>query len=172
MIEYVPSNCFVTCFRAANVLTLLSCCSRLYWCRCEYYCIIGQIKWRWWWISEMPTHIVMPKFRWQNIDALSRSGWFFVVCSQYIYQDCRTCVIAWCHALLTDHMQCEWAINCIAAKSLMCGFHQVSMLLSCSCFINYQWNLGISNTREYVIATLMSHNMPDTMNRYYIVSTA
>ena len=51
---YVPSNCFITRFRAAVSVLVRPCCPallKLYWCKCAYCHIIGLIKW-WWFCAD------------------------------------------------------------------------------------------------------------------------
>ena len=57
MIEYVPSNCFITRFGAAVSVLVGHCCPallKLYRRKCAYCCIIGQIKW-WRWYRVYPS---------------------------------------------------------------------------------------------------------------------
>ena len=81
VIEYVPSNCFTERFRAAvSVLVgpLLSCSSKLYWCRCACCCIIGQVKW-WWCLCtcmslQLPIEAVGFLTLWQLLSTAGLGG--------------------------------------------------------------------------------------------------
>jgi len=45
VMEYVPSNCFITCFRTALSVLVGLCCPaflKLYRCKCAYCCIIAK----------------------------------------------------------------------------------------------------------------------------------